>query len=76
MDRLVKGNKAICEPSLTCPAKDDQHKSWGELTGSRKEIDKRNKVIIEKYRNGVSVNELANEYCLSIYAIRKIIYQN
>lgn len=58
------------------PAKNEQHKSWGELSGSRKEIDKRNKVIIEKYRNGVSVDELAEEYCLSIYAIRKIIYQN
>lgn len=58
------------------PAKNEQHKSWGELSGSRKENDKRNKVIIEKYRNGVSVDELAEEYCLSIYAIRKIIYQN
>lgn len=58
------------------PAKNEQHKSWGELSGSRKEIDKRNKVIIEKYQNGVSVDELAEEYCFSIYAIRKIIYQN
>lgn len=57
------------------PAKNEQHKSWGELSGSRKEINKRNKIIIEKYRNGVSVDELAEEYCLSIYAIRKIIYQ-
>jgi len=57
------------------PAKNEQHKSWGELSGSRKEINKRNKAITEKYRNGVSVDELAEEYCLSIYAIRKIIYQ-
>ena len=57
------------------PAKNEQHKSWGELSGSRKEINKRNKAIAEKYRNGVSVDELAEEYCLSIYAIRKIIYQ-
>ena len=57
------------------PAKNEQHKSWGELSGSRKEINKRNKTITEKYRNGVSVDELAEEYCLSIYAIRKIIYQ-
>ena len=47
------------------PAKNEQHKSWGELSGSRKEINKRNKIIIEKYRNGVSVDELAEEYCLS-----------
>ena len=76
-DMLVEElQKYIQAGYIYIPAKDEQHKSWGELTGSRKEIDKRNKVIIEKYRNGVSVNELANEYCLSIYAIRKIIYQN
>ena len=57
------------------PAKDEQHKSWGELFGCRKELGKRNKAIIEKHRNGVSMEELADEYYLSVYAIRKIIYQ-
>lgn len=57
------------------PAKDEQHKSWGELSGYRKELSKRNRAIIEKYHNGVSMEELADEYYLSVYAIRKIIYQ-
>lgn len=57
------------------PAKDEQHKSWGELSGYRRELKKRNEIIIEKYRKGISINELAKEYYLSIYAIRKIIYQ-
>lgn len=53
----------------------EQHKYGGELSGSRKEINKYNKIMIEKYWNGVSVDKIAEEYCLSIYAIRKIIYQ-
>ena len=57
------------------PAKDEQHKSWGELSGYRRELKKRNEIIIEKYRKGISINELAKEYYLSIHAIRKIIYQ-
>ncbi len=57
------------------PAKDEQHKSWGELSGYRKELKKRNEAIIGKYRKGVSIEELADEYYLSVYAIRKIIYQ-
>ena len=57
------------------PAKDEQHKSWGELSGYRKELYKRNEIIIKKYKNGVSIEELAEEYYLSVYAIRKIIYQ-
>ena len=57
------------------PAKDKQHKSWGELSGYRKELKERNEIIITEYYNCISLEELANKYCLSIYAIRKIIYQ-
>ena len=57
------------------PVKNEQHKSWGELSGYRKELERRNKAIIEEYRRGVSVEKLADKYYLSIYAIRKIIYQ-
>ena len=57
------------------PAKDEPHKSWGELSGYRKELNKRNIAIIEKYQKGVSIEEIGDEYGLSIYAIRKIIYQ-
>ncbi|MCI9373895.1 MAG: hypothetical protein HFI52_10910 [Lachnospiraceae bacterium] len=57
------------------PAKTEQHKSWGELSGCRKELDDRNKKIISDYKQGMSVENLADFYHLSVYAIRKIIYQ-
>ena len=57
------------------PAKTEQHKSWGELSGYRKELDDRNKKIISDYKQGMSVQILADFYHLSVYAIRKIIYQ-
>ena len=57
------------------PAKDEQRKSWGELSGYRKELKRRNQMIVSEYRQGTSVEELADRYYLSIYAIRKIIYQ-
>ena len=57
------------------PVKGEQRKSWGELSGYRKELERRNKAIIEEYRRGVSIEKLADKYYLSIYAIRKIIYQ-
>ena len=57
------------------PAKTEQHKSWGELSGYRKELDDRNKKIISDYKQGMSVENLADFYHLSVYAIRKIIYQ-
>ena len=57
------------------PAKTEQHKSWGELSGYRKELEDRNKKIISDYKQGISMENLADVYHLSVYAIRKIIYQ-
>ena len=57
------------------PAKTEQHKSWGELSGYRKELEERNKRIIADYKQGTSMENLADFYHLSVYAIRKIIYQ-
>ncbi|MFD0714131.1 CD3324 family protein [Paenibacillus sp. GCM10027626] len=56
------------------PTIKDQHKNWGELSGFREEIDKRNSEIIQAYTSGNSIQELAESYYLSVYAIRKIIY--
>lgn len=75
-DLLVKElQKYVQAGSIYIPAKEGQHKSWGELSGCREELGKRNKTIIEKYQNGFSIEKLADEYHLSVYAIRKIIYQ-
>lgn len=57
------------------PANPKQPKHWGERSGYRKELAERNFRIIEEYRSGLPVSFLADKYCLSIYAIRKIIYK-
>jgi len=59
---------------LYIPAIKEHHKNWGELSGFREEIDRRNSEIIQAYASGISIQELADSYCLSVYAIRKIIY--
>lgn len=75
-DMLVQElQKYVQAGYIYIPAKDEQHKSWGELSGYRKELYEQNKIIIKKYQNGVSIEELAEQYYLSIYAIRKLIYQ-
>ena len=75
-DMLVEElQKYVQAGYIYIPAKDEQHKSWGELSGYRKELAKRNAIIIMEYKNGVSVAELAERYFLSVSAIRKIIYQ-
>ena len=51
-----------------------RQKRWGEASGSREELQKRNDRIREEYRNGASVDSLAEEYFLSVHAVRKILY--
>lgn len=73
-DVLVKElQKYVQAGYIYIPAKREQHKSWGEWSGYRKELEWRNKAIIAEYHRGVPIGELADKYCLSAYAIRKII---
>ena len=60
---------------LYIPADPAHPKPWGEVSGYRQELQRRNQKIRQAYRQGVSVEELADTYCLSIHAIRKILYQ-
>ena len=57
------------------PTDQTQQKRWGEVSGYRQELQMRTRQIVEEYRKGVSMEHLAEKFCLSVYAIRKIIYQ-
>lgn len=48
--------------------------SWGQLTGSKEAIRKRNKDIIKLFQNGTSINAISEEYYLSQETVRKIVY--
>lgn len=60
---------------LYVPVEDGEAKCWGEVSGYREALQQRNKNIIEAYKQGTAVVKLADQYALSIEAIRKIIYQ-
>lgn len=56
-------------------SKNENKKGWGELSGYKREIEKRNKKIRMDYKHGKSLEELLKSYFLSIHSIRKIIYK-
>lgn len=58
---------------LYVPIKEDG-KSWGEVSGYRQKLMKRNRMICNKYANGMTISELADEYFLSLDSIKKILY--
>lgn len=49
-------------------------RNWGEASGYREKLKKRNRMICNKYANGIAISELADEYFLSLDSIKKIIY--
>jgi len=55
------------------PVRQDQPKHWGELSGYREELEKRNREIIRSFKAGDSMEYLAEKYYLSVYAIRNLV---
>lgn len=53
---------------------DKEKRNWGEASGYREKLQKRNRMICNKYTNGTTISELADEYFLSLDSIKKIIY--
>ena len=75
-DALVKElQRYIQGPIFMFPpikrSKDDGEK----FSGYRQELQQRNRQIVEAFRNGTSMEALAEKHFLSVSAIRKIIYQ-
>ena len=60
---------------LYIPRKEEEKKKWGEQSGSRDTLKKRNKEIYLKYTKGIEILDLAREYYLSDKSIRRIIGQ-
>jgi len=48
--------------------------AWGELSGSRLDIDNRNRNIRRLFKTGVRVQELSEQFYLSEETIKKIVY--
>lgn len=57
------------------PKKENEKKSWGDSTGIKSEISKRNSEIKNKKKNGTSIDDLMEEYHLSYDTIKSIIYR-
>ncbi len=59
---------------LYIPKEESESKTWGEISGQKKYYQKRNRMMINKFKYGITVPELAKEYSLSIDTVKKIVY--
>ena len=58
---------------LYVPKDERSHKRWGEASGYRDELERRNRLIREERAEGASIAELADRHGLSVHAIKKIV---
>lgn len=73
-ERLLKQIQKYVSGELIYIPSMEKKKDWGEVSGYKKILQKRNYDIQLKFRNGVTFDQLAEEYCLSYETIKKIAY--
>ncbi len=73
-EELLKQVQAYAAGKLIYVPIENAGKSWGEVSGIRQKLRKRNMMICNQYRSGMTLSELAEEYCLSLDSIKKIVY--
>lgn len=74
-DELLREvQKYVAGEALYIPS-DKERKKWGDGSGARKFFKQRNEEIRNKFSNKVSIDKLAEEYCLSTETVRKIVYK-
>ncbi|MDD6970133.1 MAG: CD3324 family protein [Treponema sp.] len=56
--------------------KEDDSTPWGTLSGAKLALKKRNQRIYNEYKEGKGINELAEEFFISVDSIKKIVYGN
>lgn len=66
--------KYVQGETIYIPKPETAYQKWGVRSGGRKLIDDRNRTIRSSFRSGRKIHQLAEEYCLSMETIKKIVY--
>lgn len=73
-DRLLKQIQKYAAGKLVYIPINDQKRVWGETSGYRQYLLERNCDIKAKFNAGAGIEQLADEYYLSLDSIKKIVY--
>lgn len=73
---IVEIQKYVQGETLYIPKPENNYQKWGTSSGSRKRLDERNASIREAFVKGALIEQLAQEYYLSVETIKKIVYSH
>lgn len=73
-EELLKEIQKYAAGKLLYIPSGEEKKGWGETSGYRDRLQRRNLMIRNKYAHGMTLCELSDEYFLSVDSIKKIVY--
>ena len=71
---LLEEVQKYAEGKVIYIPKRTKREGWGEASGYREKLNKRNNAILNRYSAGSSIMEIAEEFFLSPETIKKIVY--
>ncbi len=74
-ENLLRELRKYVAGELIYIPKEGVRDKWGVKSGAKAYYASRNDEIRDKYRNGCSIDELAEEYSLSEETIKRILYK-
>lgn len=74
-DKLLKEVQKYAEGEAIYIPKLQEKKKWGEGSGARRFYEERNRKIQVEYKEGMTIEALADKFALSTDSIRRIIYK-
>lgn len=70
---LKQIQRYVSGETIYIPAKNDK-KAWGESSGYRAYLAKRNQSMKEDFADGLTIEQLTEKYCLSFDSVKHIVY--
>ena len=71
---ILEIQKYVQGETLYIPKPENEYQKWGTSSGSRQRLDQRNAAIRDAFTKGTCIEQLAQEYYLSVETIKKIVY--
>ena len=71
---IAEIQKYVQGEAIYIPKPEAAYQKWGTRSGGRKLLDDRNRTIKRSFQNGRTINQLAEDYYLSVETIKKIVY--
>ncbi|MBR4816284.1 MAG: hypothetical protein IKZ73_03345 [Lachnospiraceae bacterium] len=73
-EKLLEEVQKYAEGKVIYIPRTEKGKGWGEASGYRDRLNKRNAMICSRYSAGKSIMEIAEEFFLSPETIKKLVY--